>query len=65
VCFFLSVCSSVRRQDKIAQYARACWTPEKKLETPAQLKKYSVDALVNVAYFVQKIASELDAVLTG
>ncbi len=50
-------------QDKIAQYARACWTPDKKGETPAQLKKYSVDALVNVAYFVQKIATELDAVL--
>ena len=49
--------------DKIAAHARACWTPEHKADTPAQLKKYSVDALVNVAYFVQKIAQELDAVL--
>lgn len=68
--------------DKIAAYARACWTPEKKGETPAQLKKcalsflfslllffflcrYSVDALVTVAYFVQKIAMELDNVLSA
>ena len=49
--------------DKIALYARTSWAPDKKQELPGQLKKYSIDALVNVAYFVQKIAGELDVVL--
>ena len=28
------------------------------------LKKYTVDALVNVAYFVQRICGQLDTLLT-
>ena len=52
-------------QDKIAAYARACWAPEKKHENPAVLKKYAVDALVNVAYFVQRICGQLDGLVSA
>ncbi len=34
-------------------------------ENPAVLKKYAVDALVNVAYFVQRICGQLDGLVTA